>query len=195
MYRAMKTRTRSRFVPALAMLSVLAALPGCLLIRTTEHRIQFKSDGSGEALMRLVDIRSDGATDSARIRDFGVMMASVEKEGAQAFEKEGRRIVSTQFMVRGDTLDAEISYTFPKFDSVEGLKKMDDELFVVVNAGREILRTNGKIKPWEHNSTRIVWPKDARRLMYQIREKTLPASTSLAALYLRYGHPTSSGGH
>ena len=123
------------------------------------------------------------------------MMASAEKEGVQTFEQQGRKIVSTKFMVHGDTLDAEISYTFPKFDAVEGLKTLDDELFIVVNAGREIIRTNGKVKSWEHNSTRIVWPKDARRLMYQIREKTLPPSTSLAALYLRYGRPTSSGGH
>lgn len=191
----MNVFTRSALIPMLAALLVVPIVPGCLLIRTTEHRIKLNDNGSGEALMRLVDIRSDGATDSARIRDYGVMMSSAEKEGIQAFEKEGRKVISTQFQVNGDTLNAEISYTFPRIDAVEGLKQKGDELFVVVNEGREILRTNGKIKSWEHNSLRIVWPRTAKRLMFQIREKLLPSSTSLAALYLRYGRSTSAGGH
>jgi hypothetical protein len=168
-------------------------MQGCLLVRTTEHRIRLNEGGGGEAYMRLGDIRSDGVTDSARVRDFGVMMASSEEEGIRDFERNGRKITSKRFLVNGDTLSAEITYTFTGLETLEGIKIKDDEVFVVVNEGREILRTNGKIKSWERGTQRIVWPLDAKRLMYTIRERSLPPSTSLAGLYVRYNGKPSGG--
>jgi hypothetical protein len=168
-------------------------LPACLLIRTTEHRLKLNPNGSGEGLMRLVDIRSDGRSDSALARDYAVMMASVQKEGVAEFEQGGRKVVSKQFYAGGDTLNAEIVYTFPNLEQVEGLKVKKDELFVVVNEGREIVKTNGSVKSWIRGSQRIVWPRDAKRLMYQISEKTLPAGVSLAGLYLKYGYNIPEG--
>lgn len=81
-----------RILFSLALVAALAvALPSCLLIRTTEHRIRLNENGSGEAMMRLIDIRSDGKTDSALARDYSIMMASVQKEGVVEFEKGGGR--------------------------------------------------------------------------------------------------------
>jgi hypothetical protein len=182
----MARQQQQTFLIALMALSVTVLVQGCLIVRVAEHRIRINDNGSGEATMRLIDIRSDAATDSARIHDFGVMMASVETEGVKDFEQNGRKVTAKQFFVNGDTLSAEISYTFPAIDQVEGFKSRGDEIYVVVNEGREIVRTNGKIKSWERNAQRIVWPKDARRLIYQIREKAVPRTTSLAALYERY---------
>jgi hypothetical protein len=153
------------------------------------------ADGSGEAMMRLIDIRSDARTDSALARDYAVMMASVQKEGVTEFEQGGRKVTSKQFYASGDTLSAEIFYTFPNLDQVEGLKVKKDELFVVVNEGREIVRTNGSVESWVRGSQRIVWPRDAKRLMYQIREKALANGMSLAPLYLKYGFTPPEGGH
>jgi hypothetical protein len=185
----------SRVACSLALSASLAAfLPACLLIRTTEHRIKLNANGGGEAIMRLVDIRSDAPTDSALARDYSVMMASIQKEGLTEFERGGRKVLSKRFYAGGDTLTAEISYTFPHLEQIEGLKVSKDELFVVVHAGREIVRTNGKVRSWVRGSQRIVWPRDAKRLMYQIREKTLPKSVSLAPLYEKYGYTIPEGG-
>ena len=185
----------SRVACSLALSASLAAfLPACLLIRTTEHRIKLNENGGGEAIMRLVDIRSDAPTDSALARDYSVMMASIQKEGLTEFERGGRKVLSKRFYAGGDTLTAEISYTFPHLEQIEGLKVSKDELFVVVHAGREIVRTNGKVRSWVRGSQRIVWPRDAKRLMYQIREKTLPKSVSLAPLYRKYGYTIPEGG-
>ncbi len=184
-----------RIACSLALGAALAViLPGCLLIGTTEHRIKLNANGSGEAMMRLIDIRSDAPTDSALARDYSVMMASVQKEGVTEFEQGGRKVTSKKFYASGDTLTAELIYTFPRLDQVEGLKVKDDELFVVVHEGREIVRTNGKIRSWIHGSQRIVWPRDAKRLMYQIHEKALPPGVSLAPLYLKYGFTPPEGG-
>jgi hypothetical protein len=185
----------SRIACALALSASLATfLPACLLIQTTEHRIKLNENGSGEATMRLIDIRSDAPTDSALARDYSVMMASVQKEGLTEFEQGGRKVLSKRFYASGDTLTAEINYTFPTLDQIEGLKVKKDELFVVVHEGREIVRTNGKVRSWVRGSQRIVWPRDAKRLMYQIREITLPKSVSLAPLYMKYGYTIPEGG-
>jgi hypothetical protein len=190
---AMNRRRINRILTPLILLTAGVLLQGCLLIRTTEHRIKLNDGGGGEAYMRLTDIRSDGVTDSARIRDFGVMMASAELDGIKDFERNGRKVTSKQFMVNGDTLSAEITYTFTQLEMLEGIKIKDDEIFVVVNDGRDIVRSNGKIKSWERGSQRIVWPIDTKRIMYQIRERSLPPSVSLAELYIRYNGKPSGG--
>ena len=187
---AMISRTAAQ-----AGLLVLAALvlPGCLLIRTTDHMITLKKDGSGDARMRLIDIRSDAQSDSLVARDYAVMMASIEKEGIEEFERGGRKVTSKQFFASGDTLTAEITYTFPNLNEVEGLKFRRDEMFVVVNEGREIVKTNGDVQSWMKGSKRIVWPRDTKHLMYRISEKKLPPARSLAPLYLKYGYSLPEG--
>ena len=141
--------TMSRIASSATLVAAMAFfLPACLLVRTTEHHIKLNKNGSGEGVMRLIDIRSDGRTDSLVARDYAVMMASIEKEGVVEFEKGGRKVTSKQFFAAGDTLSAEISYTFPNLSQVEGLKLRKDEMFVVVNKGREIIRTNGSVESW-----------------------------------------------
>ena len=186
------TRVASRLAGAVLPALLLS---GCLLIGTTEHRIRLNENGSGEAVMRLIDIRSDARSDSALARDYAVMMASIQKEGVEAFEKGGRKVTAKRFYASGDTLSAEITYTFPNLDQIEGLKVREDELFVVVNEGREVVRTNGRVKSWTRGAQRIVWPRDAKRLMYQISEKSVPSSTSLAPLYRKFGYSTPEGAH
>jgi hypothetical protein len=189
-------RIQTRAVVSAMFTTMIASLlfPSCLLVRVTEHRVRFNEKGGGDAVIRLTDIRSDGSTDSARIRDFGIMMASAEYGGAKEFEQKGRKVTAKQFLVNGDTLSAELSYTFPGFESVEGLKSDGDELYVVVPEGREIVRTNGKIHAGAKNSQRIVWPKDVRRLSYVIREHEFRRGSSLAPYYLRYAQENAGGG-
>ena len=187
-------RIRERILSGAAIAAAACLLPACLLVRVTEHRIRVNENGGGEAVMRLTDIRSDGATDSSRVRDFGIMMASVEYNGAKDFERRGRRVTARDFMVNGDTLSAEISYTFPALESVEGLKKDADVIYVVVPEGREIVRTNGKTQPWVRNGQRITWPKDARRFSYVIREHEGRVGTSLASYYRRYAAQNAAPG-
>ena len=175
--------TRTRFFAVLFILS--AILPGCLLVSTTEHRIKVNDDGSGEAVLRMIDIRSDGSSDSSVAVDFGLMMAAFDSEGVRQFEAEGRHITGKQFIVRNDTLVAEVTYAFDDLYAIEGLHVTKDALYVIVGEDREILKTNGKTSSAKHNATRISWSRDARRLLYTIREKSFPKSTSLAGMYLR----------
>jgi hypothetical protein len=184
-----RTRTNSGAVapPVLVAVLLLALVAqGCILIRTTEHRIQVRDDGSGEAVLRLIDLRSDEPRDSSVSRDFSIMISSFEKGGIEDFEKSGRKVTGKRFFVQGDTLIAEIAYTFPSLDAIEGLRVTSDEVFVVVNPGRVIARTNGSIESWENSHQRIVWDRDAKRIFFRISEQTIPPSKSLAHLYIEW---------
>ena len=187
-------RIEARILSGAAMLAVAFLLPGCLLVRVTEHRIRLNDNGAGEAVMRLMDIRSDGSTDSARVRDFGILMASAESDGAKEFERRGCRVRAKEFTVNGDTLSAEVTYTFPALESVEGIKMDADVIYIVVPEGREIVRTNGKIESWTRKAQRIVWPKNVRRLSYVIREHEGRIGSSLAPYYRRYARQNAAPG-
>lgn len=176
-----KKHTPSTLLIALAAV----VLQGCIVVGTTEHRIRLNEDGSGEALLRLIDIRSDAVTDSLVRHDFNLMMAAAESAGVKEFERTGRKVSNKQFWVKGDTLLCEISYTFQNIAAIEGLRRTGDGLYLVVGEGREIVRTNGKAETWQRAEQRIVWDGDAKRLMYVIRDKALPPSRSLAALYTK----------
>ena len=180
-------KIRLRAVIALAPLLLLFLAPGCIVVRTTEHLIKLNKDGSGEAVLRLVDLRSDGATDSAVVHDYGVLMGSLEKNGYRDFEQSGRKVTDARFYVHGDTLGVEIRYTFSSLAAVEGLRVTPDELYMTVADTREVVKTNGAVSTELKDMHRIAWPRDARRLMYVISEKQMPPSTSLASLYLKFG--------
>lgn len=179
----MTVRCRQMNILLTVLVAVLVALPGCILIRSTEHRISVNEDGTGEAVLRLIDLRSDEMADSLVQRDFRIMMSSYEKEGEKEFTRQGRTITAKKLFTRADTLYAEIGYTFANLQAIEGLHVTDTDIYVVVPVTRHVVRTNGQIEPWTGDAKRIVWKRDARRLLYQITENSLPASASLARYY------------
>lgn len=163
-------------------LILAALLPGCLLVRTTEHLIRLNPDGSGEAILRLYDIRSDGRTDSAVIADVSRLVSTLNG-GERLFEQNTRKLLGKQVMVQGDTFSLEIRYSFGRLDAVEGIRANADELFLAVGPDNEIVRTNGEVERWVEDLHRIVWPREATRLSYRIRERSPRASTSIVRWY------------
>lgn len=134
-------------------------------------------------MLRLIDIRSDAAGDSALRVDFQHLMQAATDTSVRQFERRGRKIISRQLFVHGDTLSAEVTYAFPSLDALEGLRVSHDEISIIVPDGRELLRTNGAVKEWSSGAQRVVWDRSVQRLFYVIRERTLPPSITLAPLY------------
>lgn len=181
----MRVRTNTVTKTLFSGLFFAMLLSGCIVVKTTEHRIKLNDDGSGEALLRLIDIRSDAPTDSLMRRDFTLMMAGAEQQGVKEFERAGRKVTNMQFSVRGDTLMCEVSYTFREILAVEGMRQTKDGIYMVVSEDREIVKTNGDVESWQHGGQRISWNADARRLVYIVKEKAPAPSRSLAGLYLK----------
>jgi hypothetical protein len=169
--------------PVILLLAV-SLWPGCILIRTTEHRISLNPDGSGEAVLRLIDLRSDESVDSLVQRDFTIMMSSFEKDAVRDFEQRGRTITSKRMFTRADTLIAEVAYAFQSLQAVEGLHVTGQEMYMVVNENCEVVRTNGTVMAGADGGQRIIWKRSAPRLLFRIRERSLPPSTSLTRYYL-----------
>jgi hypothetical protein len=167
----------------LAILAGSLVLSGCLFVRETEHRIKVNEDGGGEAWVRLIDIRSDGTTDSSVTADLEDMLASSEGDVDKEFERRGRTLVAKKFLLKGDTLSAELQYSFRKLTSIEGLLVTSEELAIVVSQEREIVRTNGIVTAWHQNTQKISWPRDSERLFYRVRERVVPPSVMLGPKY------------
>lgn len=166
---------------------VALMFPGCLVIRVTEQHIRLNKDGSGSAVLRLIDLRSDAQTDSGMFHDYGTMMGALDEERVKDFEGRDRRLTGDKFTVHGDTLIGEVTYQFSSLSAIDGLNVTDDRLFIIIAEGDEVVNTNGKVEPWGHTGTRIVWDRKATLLRYQIRQAFLPDSRSLAPYYLKYG--------
>jgi hypothetical protein len=173
--------SRVRLTIGLALLAT--AVPGCLLVHSTEHHIRLNADGSGEATLRLHNLRSDGDTDSAIASDVARLLTAFNVSGTAMFEQNTRKMQGKQFMLEGDTLGVEIRYTFRSLEGVEGLRENADNLFLAVGPDNEIVRTNGKVESWMNDLRRIVWPREATHLFYVIRERTPRKSTSIVRWY------------
>lgn len=168
--------------------ALLSVLPGCLVIRTTEHIVTINDDRTGEGVIHLIDIRSDASSDSLVRRDFDDLMNLYASKKFEEFEKYGRKVTGKQLRVRGDTLMAELTYSFRTMDGIEGLRISKDGMFLVFGPERVVTRTNGKIGHNDKQETTITWDIGAKRLVYEVSEKKLPPSISLAKLYRLYAH-------
>jgi hypothetical protein len=112
------------------------------------------------------------------------MMTSFENDAVRDFEQRGRTITSKRLFARADTLIAEVAYTFKSLQAIEGLHVTDQEMYVVVNENCEVVRTNGSAVTGPDGGQRIIWKRNALRLLFQIRERNFPSGTKLAPLYL-----------
>jgi hypothetical protein len=182
----MPTTFRQRVVMVSAMVLFGLASPGCLFVRTSEHIITIGATGSGEGIIHLIDIRSTSPSDSLVRKDFDDLMKAYGAAKVEEFETSGRTITGKRLRARGDTLMAEITYTFNSLDAIDGLRVTQDELTLEFGPDRTVTRTNGKMSGTEDGGTLITWERDAERLVYEVREKETPPSTSLAPLYMKY---------
>jgi hypothetical protein len=142
--------------------------------------------GSGEGVVHLIDIRSTSLSDSLVQEDFDELMTAYGAAKVEEFETYGRTITGKRLRVRGDTLMAEVTYTFSSLGAIDGLRVTEDEMTMAFAADKEVTRTNGKMSQTADGGTLITWERDAERLVYEVREKQVPPSTSLAPLYMRY---------
>ena len=171
---------RPHATPVVSALLFALLCSGCLLVRTTEHRVSLSENGGGEALLRLIDIRSDADTDSGRSLDYEELADILEDSTLRGFVTPDRRVTGKRAFLQGDTLFVEVTYAFDNPEAVEGLALHRGEFSVTVAAHRELVHTNGSVETLRDGSHRIIWKGDVRLLRYAVTESAADPGVSLA---------------
>jgi hypothetical protein len=150
---------------ALAIAVVL--LSGCLTVESKEYRIKLKSEHSGEATIKFINIISE-ADDTLDIsRDDFQQLIEFYLQGSQ-LEKEnpGFHNVKKRLYEENNALVGEVSFTFDSL-SVVRVFKFDNESPYMYFAGNPLsseqyVESNGTYgKEW---MPVVFWPKDVKDL-------------------------------
>jgi hypothetical protein len=169
------------------VLAVLLFVPGCLLVTRTDHHVEILPDGRALVTVRYIDIRSDGETDSAAVRDLEILLDSFASAGQGEHLPPGVRLLEKHLGLQHDTLVAEVRLGAPVITAVEGFFLQDGCPTVLVPEGELIARTNGAVSRWHDGGLRIQWSDTTTCLEFDIQ--SLPATTGhpLARLYREHG--------
>lgn len=147
-------------------------IPGCLTVESKEYRIILRSDNSGEATIRFVNImsESDDTTDVAA--DDFQQLIEFYLEGTQLEnENPGFRNVKKRLFEQQGVLMGEISFTFDSLGAVR-LFRFDRSSPYMYFSGsplssEQLIETNGTRGPdW---LPVVFWPKDATEFYIKTR--------------------------
>ncbi len=97
---------------------------GCIDFYKVSYEINLDTPDKGTAIVHLYDLRSDAATE----KDFETdkqnifQFALKSDDFLQSMKQEGKNIQSRELQVSGDTLDANVVYSFDSITSVENMR-------------------------------------------------------------------------
>jgi len=169
------------------VLALLFFAPGCLLVGHTEHHVDILPDGSTLVTVRYNDLRSDGETDSAAVRDLEILLDSFASAGQGEHLPPGVRLLEKHLGLQHDTLVAEVRLNAPGITAVEGFFLQDGRPTVLVPEGEMIAWTNGAVSRWHNGGLRIQWSDTATFLEFDIQSRSATTARPLARLYRERG--------
>ena len=162
-------------------LLALLASPGCLLVGHTQYRAAILPDGSARLAVRYIDLRSDGETDSAVVRDLDILLDSFRTDGDHL--PPGVSLVEKHLGLHGDTLVAEVLLEAAGLGEMEGFSLQNGRPTVTVPAGQQITWTNGAVSRWQEGGLRIQWSDTATHIEFDMRPASTTSARTLAPLY------------
>ena len=166
---------------------LLPAVPGCLLVGHTQYRAEILPDGSARVVLRYIDLRSDGETDSAVVRDLDILLDSFRSDGEHL--PRGVLLMEKHLGLQGDTLVAEVLLEAADLADMEGFSRQEGLPTVIVPAGQQITWTNGAVSRWHEGGLRIQWRDTARYIECDVRPSTNSGARTLAPLYRERQEP------
>lgn len=174
----------ARFAGLAGLLVVLIlGFHGCITVSAVEHRIKVNPDGSGIAVIKFLDFRSDAVNDSAYTEDLNQLLDILGQERIEEFEKGGKKILKKELYLSRDSLSLRVEYEFRSLQSIDGIRVSADKIFFVVDESRRVVSTNGEIENQNGSSKRMVWKAGARYFSYLIEDADPPQGRSLSQAY------------
>jgi hypothetical protein len=156
-----------RLLIILSILLLSLSLNGCLTVESKEYRIKLKSDHSGEATIKFVNIMSE-ADDTVDISndDFQQLMEFYIQGNQLENENPGFHNVKKRMFEENDVLCGEIAFSFDSLAAVRIFKYDGDSPFMYAVgsplSSEQYVESNGLLaREW---MPVVFWPKDSKEL-------------------------------
>jgi len=152
-----------------AGLFLLFNFSGCIDFYKVSYEINLQTADKGTATVHLYDLRSDAVkemdfeTDKQNIFDFALK----SDDFLQSMKQEGKKIQSRELYLSGDTLNANVVYTFDSITSVENMQYNSGFFYLTLEPADSVISTNGEIIT-SKDRKRILWDKSMQTLKFEI---------------------------
>ncbi len=148
-------------------------LSGCIDFYKVSYEINLETPDKGTAVVHLYDLRSDAEKEKDFETDKENIFQTALKsdEFLQQMKQEGKNIQSRQLFVSGDTLDANVVYTFDSITSVENMQHDAGFFYLTLEPTDSVVATNGEIIS-SKDRKRILWDKSMKTLKFEILSNT-----------------------
>jgi hypothetical protein len=163
------------------------SLSGCLTVESKEYRIKLKSDHSGEATIKFINIMSEAddtvditGDDFKQLIDFYLHGTQLEKENP------GFQNVKKRLFEENGTLCGEITFTFDSLGSVRLFQYDDDSPYMYAVgsplSSEQYVESNGVLpRDW---MPVLLWPKETRE--FYIKTKVVSEVSFQRSLLTNY---------
>ena len=154
-------------------LFLVFSLSGCIDFYKVSYEINLETPDKGTAIVHLYDLRSDAVkekdleTDKQNIFQFALK----SNDFLQSMKQEGKNIQKRELYVSGDTLDANVIYTFDSITSVENMQHDAGFFYLTLEPSDSVISTNGEIIT-SKDRKRILWDKSMKTLKFEILSNT-----------------------
>jgi hypothetical protein len=152
---------------------LLLSLSGCIDFYKVSYTINLETPDKGTATVHLYDLRSDAGkekdfeTDKQNIFQFALK----SDDFLQSMKQEGKNIQSRELYTTGDTLNANVIYSFDSITSVENMQHDAGFFYLTLEPTDSVISTNGEIIS-SKDRKRILWDKSMTTLKFEILSNT-----------------------
>jgi hypothetical protein len=160
------------------MLLVLAVvfITGCLSVEKKEYRFKINADGSGEGMIRFVNIVSqDDNSKDVSFKDYAELVTDY-LEGTK-FEDDfpNMKVISKKLVEESGMLVGEVSFTFSAADSVGFFRYSNKDCAPLMyflkntNQTETVMETNGKVITGVTEPPFIIWDSGAKECTFKTK--------------------------
>lgn len=159
-------------VVTLGLLTVVA-FTGCLNVEKKEYWFKIKADGSGEGIIRYVNIVSSDEDDQdVSFKDYATLVTDYVDGTKFEDEHPGLKVAEKKLYEKDGVLCGEFKFTFPSLDSAGFFWQKDCDCcpvlhFVKTDMGSEnVIETNGKLIEDIASSAFVAWEPGTREFSF-----------------------------
>lgn len=149
------------------------SLSGCIDFYKVSYTVNLETADKGTATVHLYDLRSDAEkekdfeTDKQNIFQYALN----SDDFLQSMKQEGKYIQSRELYAEGDTLNANVVYSFDSITSVENMQQDAGFYYLTLEPTDSVISTNGEIIS-SKDRKRILWDKSMTTLKFEILSNT-----------------------